>query len=212
VGKAIIDGIWGGIQSGWDWLVGQVASLAAKLLQAAKDALGIDSSSKAFEGIGVNMMLGMEKGILEAAIKPMMASAMASQMAMAPVAAERRSIHLFYGQQLQPVRDDLAKPQVVTRPCHDETTGGINEQTRFPPLSTYPTGPWTRTGPGLFRVVMPEATTNLVINPSMETNLTGYTAVGGHRRPVMPGRLRRGRLALTPAVSPKAVSITARFR
>jgi len=32
--------------------------------------------------------------------------------------------------------------------------------------------------PDMFSVVMPEATTNLITNPSFETNTTGYTAVG----------------------------------
>src|SRR5687768_1054745 len=32
---------------------------------------------------------------------------------------------------------------------------------------------------GLFSVVIPEATTNLVTNPSVETATTGWTAVGG---------------------------------
>ena len=41
IGKNIIDGIWSGIQAGWDWLTGNVKNLATNLFNAAKDALGI---------------------------------------------------------------------------------------------------------------------------------------------------------------------------
>lgn len=49
VGWDIIQGIWRGLQRGWNWLVDQVRNLARSLLDAAKQALGISSPSKAFE-------------------------------------------------------------------------------------------------------------------------------------------------------------------
>jgi phage-related protein len=68
IGSNIVSGIWNGISSGWDWLVGKVKGLADSLFQGAKDALGINSPSKVFAqevgrwippGIGV----GMEKAM-----------------------------------------------------------------------------------------------------------------------------------------------------
>jgi hypothetical protein len=49
--------------------------------------------------------------------------------------------------------------------------------TRFPPMPE--TGIELDPERGYFSVIMPEATTNLVTNPSIETNVTGYTAVAG---------------------------------
>lgn len=68
VGSNIISGIWEGIQAGWDWLITQVENLAQSLLDAATNALGIESPSKAFavqvgapiaQGIGVGFEAGM---------------------------------------------------------------------------------------------------------------------------------------------------------
>lgn len=62
IGSNIVSGIWNGISSGWDWLKRKVSNLANSLLDAAKDALGIESPSKVFrdevgkyvaQGIGV---------------------------------------------------------------------------------------------------------------------------------------------------------------
>jgi len=81
VGKAIVDGIWQGIKSGWNWLTSQVSSLAQRLLEAAKAALGISSPSQLFaievgkpiaEGIGLGFreaMKSMGSG-MAAAMKP----------------------------------------------------------------------------------------------------------------------------------------------
>jgi phage-related protein len=87
VGQGIIDGIWGGLSSGWSWLTGKVSELASALFDAAKKALGIQSPSKVFEGIGLNMMLGWGKGITEGSMIPASATSNAAQMAMAPAAA-----------------------------------------------------------------------------------------------------------------------------
>ena len=48
VGSNIVSGLWNGISSGWDWLKNKVANLASSLLDAAKDALGINSPSTEF--------------------------------------------------------------------------------------------------------------------------------------------------------------------
>lgn len=70
IGNNIVTGIWNGISAGWGWLTDKVASLAGKLFEAAKDALGINSPSRVFAdevgrwippGIGV----GMEKSMPE---------------------------------------------------------------------------------------------------------------------------------------------------
>lgn len=46
IGSNIVQGIWNGISSGWDWLISKVSGLATNLLQAAKDTLGIGSMSE----------------------------------------------------------------------------------------------------------------------------------------------------------------------
>ena len=48
VGSNIVSGLWNGISSGWDWLKNKVSNLASSLLDAAKDALGINSPSTEF--------------------------------------------------------------------------------------------------------------------------------------------------------------------
>ncbi len=52
IGDNIIDGIWGGLKAGWDWLKGKVKSLASSLFGAAKDELDINSPSKKFAWVG----------------------------------------------------------------------------------------------------------------------------------------------------------------
>ena len=63
VGKNIIDGLWNGIQSGWNWLTDKVSNLAKGLLDAAKSALGINSPSKEFRKIGEFCVAGFNDGI-----------------------------------------------------------------------------------------------------------------------------------------------------
>lgn len=48
IGADIVTGLWNGISSGWDWLKDKVSGLATSLLDAAKDALGINSPSTEF--------------------------------------------------------------------------------------------------------------------------------------------------------------------
>ena len=63
VGKNIIDGLWNGIQNGWNWLTDKVSNLAKGLLDAAKSALGINSPSKKFRKIGEFCVAGFNEGI-----------------------------------------------------------------------------------------------------------------------------------------------------
>lgn len=67
VGSNIVNGIWNGISSGWDWLKDKVANLAQSLLDAAKDALGIESPSKEFEKqVGYWLPPGIANGFAKA--------------------------------------------------------------------------------------------------------------------------------------------------
>lgn len=64
IGSNIINGIWDGINAGWDWLKGKVRDLANSLFEAAKSALGISSPSKVFrEGFGRWIPLGAALGV-----------------------------------------------------------------------------------------------------------------------------------------------------
>lgn len=79
VGSNIISGIWNGISSGWSWLTDKVSSLASSLLDAAKNALGINSPSKEFaDEVGRWIMPGVGKGLdktMPATLKDMEAKA-----------------------------------------------------------------------------------------------------------------------------------------
>lgn len=75
IGKNIVSGIWDGISSGWSWLTNKVSSLASSLLDAAKDALGINSPSREFrDQVGRFLPPGISEGFdraMPAAIKDM---------------------------------------------------------------------------------------------------------------------------------------------
>ena len=79
IGSNIISGIWNGISSGWNWLTNKVSNLANSLLDAAKDALGINSPSKEFaDEVGRWIMPGVGKGLdksMPATLKDMRAKA-----------------------------------------------------------------------------------------------------------------------------------------
>ena len=64
IGGNIVSGIWNGISSGWNWLTNKASNLANSLLDAAKDALGINSPSKEFaDKVGRWIMPGVGKGL-----------------------------------------------------------------------------------------------------------------------------------------------------
>ena len=79
IGSNIVSGIWNGISSGWNWLTNKVSRLANSLLDAAKDALGINSPSKEFaDEVGRWIMPGVGKGLdksMPATLKDMRAKA-----------------------------------------------------------------------------------------------------------------------------------------
>lgn len=79
IGSNIISGIWNGISSGWNWLTNKVSSLASSLLDAAKNALGINSPSKEFQDeVGRWIMPGVGEGLdktMPATLKDMKAKA-----------------------------------------------------------------------------------------------------------------------------------------
>ena len=65
IGKNIVDGIWGGISAGWDWLTEKVGGLAKSLFDSAKSALGISSPSKRFRYLGEMCVAGFDEGAEE---------------------------------------------------------------------------------------------------------------------------------------------------
>ena len=79
IGSNIVSGIWNGISSGWNWLTNKVSNLANSLLDAAKDALDINSPSKEFaDEVGRWIMPGVGKGLdksMPATLKDMRAKA-----------------------------------------------------------------------------------------------------------------------------------------
>ena len=79
IGSNIVSGVWNGISSGWNWLTNKVSNLANSLLDAAKDALGINSPSKEFaDKVGRWIMPGVGKGLdksMPATLKDMKAKA-----------------------------------------------------------------------------------------------------------------------------------------
>lgn len=79
IGSDIVSGLWNGISSGWDWLKNKVRNLATSLLDAAKDALDINSPSKKFaDEVGRWIMPGVGKGLdksMPATLKDMKAKA-----------------------------------------------------------------------------------------------------------------------------------------
>ena len=79
IGGNIVSGIWNGISSGWNWLTNKVSNLANSLLDAAKDALGINPPSKEFaDKVGRWIMPGVGKGLdksMPATLKDMKAKA-----------------------------------------------------------------------------------------------------------------------------------------
>lgn len=79
IGSDIVKGLWNGIRSGWSWLTNKVSSLTSSLLDAAKNALGINSPSKEFaDEVGRWIMPGIGEGIdksMPATLKDMKAKA-----------------------------------------------------------------------------------------------------------------------------------------
>ena len=67
IGKAIVEGIWNGIQGATDWLKSKVTEWASAPVDWVKEKLGIASPSKVFMSIGEYISQGMAAGIAKAA-------------------------------------------------------------------------------------------------------------------------------------------------
>lgn len=63
IGKDIVEGIWEGIKSMWQWLTDKVKGFFTGLVDGIKKLLGISSPSKLFaDVVGANMAAGIEVG------------------------------------------------------------------------------------------------------------------------------------------------------
>jgi len=62
VGKNIVTGVWQGIKDKQTWFRDQVFGFFSGIVGGVKKALGIQSPSKVFAGIGENLALGLGKG------------------------------------------------------------------------------------------------------------------------------------------------------
>ena len=62
IGQNIIDGIWNGLSSGWNWLTEKVSNLASELFNAAKTALDINSPSRKFKWLAEMCVAGFDEG------------------------------------------------------------------------------------------------------------------------------------------------------
>lgn len=64
IGKNIVDGLWKGISSGKDWLIGKIKSWCGSILNGILSFFGIHSPSRVIkEEVGKNIALGMAEGI-----------------------------------------------------------------------------------------------------------------------------------------------------
>lgn len=63
IGRAVIQGLYDGMKARFVELLEAIAEWAAAMVDKVKETLGIQSPSKVFMQMGVNMMVGMEKGI-----------------------------------------------------------------------------------------------------------------------------------------------------
>lgn len=77
-GEALIDGLKAGIDSRAQSMLASVRGVAGQITSMFTGLFGIRSPSKVMEGIGKNLMLGMEQGIQGAAFRPQMAAATAA--------------------------------------------------------------------------------------------------------------------------------------
>jgi phage-related protein len=83
VGKNLIDGIKDGILDAAGAMISAVTDTVGNAVQAAKNALGIESPSRVFASIGQNMMAGLSQGIGQ--LEPMVRAQI--QAAVMPVSA-----------------------------------------------------------------------------------------------------------------------------
>ena len=62
-GKNLMIGLWNGIVSGFDSLIGDVESIPSDIVNVFKSAFGIASPSKVFREIGQNVAAGFAGGV-----------------------------------------------------------------------------------------------------------------------------------------------------
>ena len=65
-GKNLIEGLWEGIKSMYNWIKDKVSDFFSGIVDGVKDMLGIHSPSKVFADIGDNMALGLGEGFEDA--------------------------------------------------------------------------------------------------------------------------------------------------
>lgn len=63
IGKNIVNGLWNGISSSWDWLIDNVKNVASSLIDSAKEIFGIHSPSTKFRYMGEMCVAGFDEGI-----------------------------------------------------------------------------------------------------------------------------------------------------
>ena len=77
IGKNIVKGVWKGITSMADWFSGKVKGFFGNMVNSVKKSLGIHSPSRVFEKqVGLNIVLGVAKGITNNAKKAIDAAGM----------------------------------------------------------------------------------------------------------------------------------------
>lgn len=133
IGKAILDGIWGGIEAGWSWLTGKVSEVAHSLLDGAKSALGIHSPSKEFAKIGEfsaeGMGIGFEKKNPMGKIQKILKRGLQDMNAtLNPIFSQKgmSSRNEYYNQQSNVnIYGDVTDPDVVARKIRLERRYGL---------------------------------------------------------------------------------------
>ena len=63
IGKDLISGLWNGIHSKVDWIIGKIKGFGKSVLNAIKGIFGVHSPSTEFEWIGKMNILGLEQGM-----------------------------------------------------------------------------------------------------------------------------------------------------
>ena len=115
-GRAILDGLIGGIRERWQALKESVTGIASGIADTVKGALGIRSPSRVFAAIGGHLMTGLEQGITHAADLPLAAMRGVAGALAAPIAAGTLALTAQAMPALQvvaPAPLSMPAPQVV---------------------------------------------------------------------------------------------------
>ena len=65
IGRDLVSGIWKGIKSGWDWLVGKIKGFADNIIGSIADFFGIHSPSTETAWMGEMLDRGLAEGVLD---------------------------------------------------------------------------------------------------------------------------------------------------